>query len=152
MANKLERKAQLFNEIVQEMSALYREKNKNYGDSFGKTIEDLGSIAGLVPLRNKLDRLVSLMTGTENKFESIEDSLIDLANYSIMNLVEIRLKEEEEKETKCDGYEDTSEEEQSEDNNNLHGDYSYGQYPDGIIEQDEGKWKLKDNYQPRDGE
>lgn len=139
MANKLERKAQLFNEIVQEMSALYREKNKNYGDSFGKTIEDLGSIAGLVPLRNKLDRLVSLMTGTENKFESIEDSLIDLANYSIMNLVEIRLKEEEEKETKCDGQVDTPEEEQTENRNDLHGDYSYGQYPYETVEQDEGK-------------
>ena len=76
-----------FREIVTEMADLYEKKNRNYGDSFGKLYRDLGPIAGLVPLHNKLDRLTNLIKGDSNNFESIEDTLTDLACYAIMNLI-----------------------------------------------------------------
>lgn len=76
-----------FREIVTEMADLYEKKNRNYGDSFGKLYKDLGPIAGLVPLHNKLDRLTNLIKGDSNNFESIEDTLMDLACYAIMNLI-----------------------------------------------------------------
>ena len=76
-----------FREIVTEMADLYEKKNRNYGDSFGKLYKDLGPIAGLVPLHNKLDRLTNLIKGDSNNFESIEDTLTDLACYAIMNLI-----------------------------------------------------------------
>lgn len=86
-------KIEKFKKITTEMAELYAKKNSNYGDSFGKLCEDLGLIAGLVPLHNKLDRLTNLIKGGENNFESIRDTLIDLANYAIMNLIEFEDKE-----------------------------------------------------------
>ena len=85
-----EEKNKEFNSIIQNMYNLYVKKNENYGNSFGKLYEDLGPISGLVPLHNKLNRLTSLVKGSKNNFESIEDTLIDLANYAIMNLIELK--------------------------------------------------------------
>lgn len=151
MANKLERKVQLFNEIVQEMAALYKDKNKNYGDSFGKLVRDLGLIAGLTPLHNKLDRITNLIKGEESKFESLEDNLIDLANYSIMNLIELRLKLEEmntNEETK-DNNDNSKDKTDSSGNNDEEGISIVGDtYDDKILKQEGNTWKLKDNYQP----
>lgn len=84
-----------FKKITEEMANLYSKKNANYGNSFTKLYEDLGPISGLVPLHNKLDRLTNLIKGGQNNFESIEDTLIDLANYSIMNLIEIQKNKEQ---------------------------------------------------------
>lgn len=83
------KKAKRFREIANELADLYSKKNKNYGDSFGQLYRDLGPISGLVPLHNKLDRITNLIKGDSNYFESIEDNLRDLANYAIMNLIEM---------------------------------------------------------------
>ena len=77
-----------FHEIVNETEKLYAKKNSNYGDSFGKLYNELGPIAGLVPLHNKLDRLTNLIKGGRNDFESIEDTIRDLACYAVMLLIE----------------------------------------------------------------
>lgn len=89
-----------FRGITNKMANLYEKKNSNYGNSFEKLYNDLGPIAGLVPLHNKLDRLTNLVKGGHNDFESIEDTLIDLANYAIMNLIELQ-KNEEDKKNRC---------------------------------------------------
>ena len=80
----------LFRKIVDEMADLYEKKNDNYGNSFGELFEELGPIAGLVPLHNKLDRATNLMKGGKNDFESLEDTFKDLACYAIMNLIEMK--------------------------------------------------------------
>ena len=72
-------------------------KNSNYGDSFGKLFEELGPISGLVPLYNKLHRATSLINGDKNHFESLEDTLIDMACYAIMNVIEMRKSKEGDK-------------------------------------------------------
>ena len=77
-----------FRQSATSLADLYEKKNSNYGDSFGKLYHDLGPISGLVPLHNKLDRATSLLRGDVNHFESIEDTLRDLASYAIMNLIE----------------------------------------------------------------
>ena len=82
-----QQKIDRFHEIVNEMANLYAKKINNYGDSFGKLFQDLGPIAGLVPLHNKLDRLTNLVRGGQNDFESVEDTLKDLACYAVMNLI-----------------------------------------------------------------
>lgn len=82
-------KVKRFKEIVDNMADLYAKKNDNYGDSFTKLYDTLGPIAGLVPLHNKLDRLTNLITTSKtSSFESVEDTLKDLACYSIMFLME----------------------------------------------------------------
>ena len=83
-------KVKMFREIVNEMADLYEKKNSNYGDSFGQLYDKLGPVAGLVPLHNKIDRATSLVKGDENHFESLEDTFKDLACYAIMNLIEMK--------------------------------------------------------------
>ena len=91
MINKVKR----FREIVNVMADLYEKKNSNYGDSFGKLFHDLGPTSGLVPLHNKLDRLTSLIAKSDkNNFESVEDTLKDLACYAIMNLIEAEIEKD----------------------------------------------------------
>ena len=79
-----------FQRITGEMLELYSSKNELYGDSFNQLMHELGLIAGVVPLDNKLRRVKSIVKGTEVKFESLEDSLMDLANYSILMLIHLK--------------------------------------------------------------
>lgn len=85
-------KAKMFREIVNEMADLYEKKNANYGDSFGQLFDALGPVSGLVPLHNKLDRATSLIKGNKNNFESLEDTFKDMACYAIMNLIEMKVR------------------------------------------------------------
>lgn len=85
-----------FREITQNLVDLYEKKNANYGNSFEKLFNELGPIAGIVPLHNKLDRITNLIKGGKNDFESLEDSLVDLANYAIMNVIELKKRAENE--------------------------------------------------------
>ena len=88
----MQEKVKMFREIVNEMADLYEKKNSNYGDSFGQLFDALGPISGLVPLHNKLDRATSLVKGDKNNFESLEDTFKDLACYAIMNLIEMKVR------------------------------------------------------------
>lgn len=85
-------KTEVFADIADSLAKLYKDKNTNYGDSFGKLYDELGPISALIPLTNKLDRLKFLLTHSEeaNKFESVEDTLRDLASYAIMTLIEYK--------------------------------------------------------------
>ena len=86
-----------FREITQEMVDLYEKKNNNYGDSFAEIFEDFeefGPIVGIFPLCTKISRVKNLVKGGKNDFESLEDSLIDLANYTIMYLIELEKRSE----------------------------------------------------------
>lgn len=80
----------IFAYILDEMYDLYDRKNSCYGDSFGETWAKLGPISGVTRLCDKLNRVANLVTGGKNDFESIEDTFIDLANYSVMCLVELQ--------------------------------------------------------------
>lgn len=83
-----------FKKITQEMDELFEKKNNNYGNSFTSLYEKFGMLSGLVPLHNKLERVTTLVQGAKNNFESIEDTLIDLATYSVMLLVNVRREKE----------------------------------------------------------
>ena len=76
--------------IVEGLTQLYQRKNKDYGDSFGMGMKKYGMTMPLIRLEDKLNRLVSLVTSGEQhvKDESIRDTLLDLANYAIMTVVE----------------------------------------------------------------
>lgn len=90
-----------FKEAANEIVELHSKKNENYGNSFSKLYDELGEMAGLVPLYNKLDRLTNLVKGKQNYFESKEDTLKDLASYALMMLVEVRRKENEKTQEIC---------------------------------------------------
>lgn len=85
-------KVKVFKDIANEISDLYEKKSACYGDSFGQTYEKLGIISAVTRISDKYNRLCSLATNKDidDLGESIEDTLIDLAAYSIMTLVERR--------------------------------------------------------------
>lgn len=75
--------------LCDTMHTTYRNKNSDYGDSFARVREKYPT-AILIRLHDKLNRLETLMTGTTQKVsdESIDDTLLDLANYCLLELVE----------------------------------------------------------------
>ena len=76
-----------FEDITKKMTALYNAKNKDYGNSFDQTLNEFGLVAGIVRLNDKLNRIKTLYKQEALVDESIDDTLIDLANYSIMCLL-----------------------------------------------------------------
>ena len=85
-------KVNLHAEICNELNTVYGNKNNDYGDAFGRTFERLGLISAVTRISDKFNRLESLATSTEQKVkdESIEDTLLDMANYCIMTVLELR--------------------------------------------------------------
>lgn len=75
--------------ICDTLHETYEMKNNDYGDSFSKTRTKYPN-AILIRLEDKLNRLATLMSGGEAMVvdESINDTLLDLANYAIMELIE----------------------------------------------------------------
>ena len=82
-----------FNTVANELMALYARKNHDYGNSFADTWRKLGPISGITRISDKFNRLCNLMAAKDKqqvKDESIEDTLSDLACYSIMAMIELR--------------------------------------------------------------
>ena len=77
-------------DICNKLNTIYETKNHDYGDSFAKVRKELGNVAILVRLYDKVERLKTLLQGGEQKVtdEKVEDTLMDLANYCIMELIE----------------------------------------------------------------
>ena len=92
----MERKAEMHAQICSELHELYEAKNADYGDAFSKTFDEYGMVAPLLRLEDKLSRLKSLhRKGVQQvKQESMRDTLIDLANYAIMTVMELDSQEE----------------------------------------------------------
>ena len=85
-------KVQIHLQICTTLNGIYERKNHDYGDSFAKLRNELPN-AILVRIYDKYSRLKTLMQGAEQKVkdESIDDTLMDLANYCIMELVERKM-------------------------------------------------------------
>lgn len=94
---EVDKNVQSFINIANELCDLYEQKNKAYGNSFGDTYKKLGIISAVTRISDKYNRLCNLATNPniDNLGESIEDTLKDLAAYSIMTLTELRNRREE---------------------------------------------------------
>lgn len=80
-----------FEQITTQMNQIYQAKNKDYGNSFNSTLDDFGLVAGVVRLFDKINRIKTLCKGQKAEVkESLEDTFLDLANYSVMCLMWIR--------------------------------------------------------------
>lgn len=86
-------------EVCKKLNDIYMRKNSDYGDSFGETYRKLGIISAVTRLTDKYNRLVSLTTKNKSnqlvKDESITDTLMDMANYAIMTIIELNNQEKE---------------------------------------------------------
>lgn len=84
-------------EICEEMNDLYAKKNADYGDSFHLSFQEEGMAMARIRLGDKLNRFKNLTrNGTQQVgTESVRDTLIDLANYAIMTIIEMDRTEDE---------------------------------------------------------
>lgn len=93
MDNKtFEERADMHLRILQEIHDTYRKKNSDYGGSFTNLYKKFGLVSPVIKLYDKLTRLESLINKEiEVVDESIEDTLLDMANYAIMTALEMRI-------------------------------------------------------------
>lgn len=84
------------NEICRILTKTYMDKNADYGNSFGNMFQELGIITALTRIGDKFNRLKSLSLKRDICVvdESIRDTLMDMANYCIMTIIELDLQEE----------------------------------------------------------
>lgn len=91
-------KTEMFNEITQKMATVYAAKNHDYGNAFSKSFDEFGVISAAVRMNDKMERIKSMAKMSPDeiqvKDESMQDTLLDLANYAVMTLVEMRTQAE----------------------------------------------------------
>lgn len=82
-------------DVCKELNELYARKNADYGDSFSKSYEEFGDVMAAIRMGDKLNRFKALIRDRRKvKDESVRDTLIDLANYAIMTVMEMDMKAE----------------------------------------------------------
>ena len=85
-------KIAIHDSICAKLHTTYAQKNADYGDSFANVRRKFPD-ATLIHLNEKLSRLEELMRSGRTPCvieEPIEDTLLDMANYCILELVERR--------------------------------------------------------------
>lgn len=76
--------------VLQELHGIYLAKNADYGDSFAALYAEFGPTYAVAHIVEKTARIRALLKHTANvSGESMRDSLIDLANYAILTIMEI---------------------------------------------------------------
>lgn len=81
--------------ICDEIHDLYVRKNRDYGDSFHQTFVEEGMAMPRIRLGDKFSRFKTLtLSGVQNvKDESVRDTLMDLANYALMTVIEMDMRD-----------------------------------------------------------
>lgn len=85
-----------FLEYTNHLADVLNQKNLAYGDSFSKSLDEDGLLVLKIRLGDKFNRISSLITHHELKEndESLEDTLLDMAGYSILGLKYLKEHEE----------------------------------------------------------
>ena len=81
----------IYQTIINNLEDTYKKKNSDYGNSVGDTYEKFGDISFLTRITDKYNRILSLADKGECgevKDEALEDTILDLANYCLLWLVE----------------------------------------------------------------
>ncbi len=89
-------KVQVHAEICDNIKDLYKRKNADYGDSFAKARREVPNYT-LGKLYDKFQRYMTLTRKGEHTAqvdETLDDTLMDLANYAIMELTERKWQKE----------------------------------------------------------
>ena len=86
-----------FLEYTNHLADVLNQKNLAYGDSFSKSLDEDGLLVLKIRLGDKFNRISSLIKRDELKEndESLEDTLLDLAGYSILGLKYLKEHENE---------------------------------------------------------
>lgn len=90
--NLQQSKVERHKQICLALNALYAKKNHDYGDSFHQTFVEEGMAMSRIRLGDKLNRFKTLSRKLDSQRvsdESLKDTLLDLANYAIMTVLEM---------------------------------------------------------------
>lgn len=81
-----------FEKITTQMFETYKKKNADYGSSFDDLFDEFGMTSALIRMKDKYNRLKSITEkkDIQVKDESVEDTLLDLANYCILTVLKLR--------------------------------------------------------------
>lgn len=85
------------NALANQMTDLYARKNRDYGNSFDRSMDKFGLVVAAIRIGDKVNRLQSLVAKrgeAEVKDESLADTFMDLACYSIMTMLWLHDKKE----------------------------------------------------------
>lgn len=77
-----------FIKYTDDLAVTLLSKNQAYGDSFTKSVDNFGKTVIAVRLSDKFNRICNLIKRGEDQEndESLEDTLLDMAGYSILAL------------------------------------------------------------------
>lgn len=78
-----------FRDITVNMTKTFIAKNHDYGNSFEQSLDEEGMAASRIRMGDKWNRYKTLSRAKDIKVkdESLRDTLLDLANYSIMTVM-----------------------------------------------------------------
>lgn len=97
-----EEKRERFDALCIRITNLYFHKSHDYGDSFGRQWKDFGILSAVIRMSDKLNRIKTLIHGERwVEGESMTDTLLDLASYALMSVIE--LENDQENEAQADG-------------------------------------------------
>ncbi len=84
-------KPEIHKQICNYLNDLYTRKNHDYGDSFHISFLEEGMAMARIRLSDKLSRFKTLSKNPVQQVqdESMRDTLLDLANYAIMTVMEM---------------------------------------------------------------
>jgi hypothetical protein len=91
-------KDQQFDEICLLLAKTLKEKNRLYGNSYDKTVAEYGDNIMCVRIEDKLNRLKQLILKGEKETigESVIDTFLDIAGYSILPIILLNEREQDE--------------------------------------------------------
>ena len=83
-----------FKAITENMLKTFIAKNHDYGNSFEQSCDTFGTVAAVVRMNDKMNRINRLYNNTEiaKVDEKLEDTLLDLANYCILTIMYLKNK------------------------------------------------------------
>ncbi len=87
-------------ELLEELHKTYLQKNAAYGNSFHDTYTELGIMSAVTRISDKYNRLKTLAKEKAKGYNNIDigderitDTLLDLANYCVMTVMEMEKEE-----------------------------------------------------------
>lgn len=78
--------------LLYGLNEMYAKKNSDYGNSTAQSYKEFGLLSYIIRITDKLNRIKALATGKAQKVvgESIQDSFLDMANYSVMAVMDMQ--------------------------------------------------------------
>lgn len=82
----------MFSDLTKEMANTFAKKRADYGQTTTETYDKFGPVSMLTRMHDKMGRLDNLLGKSADNLvgEKVEDTLLDLANYALITILELR--------------------------------------------------------------